>query len=45
MDRLPHPREVPADVAETIMDNYAVLCSQWDKMYPENPVDGEHGDD
>ena len=45
MDTSPHPREVPADVLEIIADNHAVLCSQWDKMYPENPVYGEHGDD
>lgn len=45
MDVDPHPREVSDDVLETVMDNYATLCSEWDKMYPENPVNVEQEDD
>ena len=45
MDADPHPREVPDDVLAILMDHHAALCSQWDIMYPENPVSAEQEDD
>ncbi len=45
MDSRPHPREVPNEVLEVLMNRHATLCAQWDKMYPENPVSVEDGDD
>ena len=45
MDERPHPRKVPAVVLESMVDQHATLCSQWDRMYPENPVAGESDDD
>lgn len=45
MDRRPPPREVPESVVGSLMEQYATLCSQWDEMYPENPVSPEAEDD
>lgn len=45
MDRWPDPREVPAAVLESMMDQHETLCREWDRMYPENPVHAEHDDD
>lgn len=45
MDRRPPPREVPKPVVDSLMEQHATLCGQWDRMYPENPVAGESDDD
>ena len=44
MDKTPTPSDVPEELIEQILENYAFLCSEWDKMYPNNPVRGSHGD-
>ena len=44
MDKHPAPSEVPEEIMEQILKNYAHLCSEWDKMYPNNPIRGIHGD-
>ena len=38
MDKQPDPSEVPPAVMEEVQRNHHVLCSEWDKMYPANPV-------
>jgi len=38
MDRQPDPSEVPPAVMEEVHRYHHVLCSEWDKMYPDNPV-------
>ncbi len=45
MDADPHPREVSDEVWEALNDQYELLCTQWDSMYPENPVNAEQDDD
>ena len=29
---------VPEEVLEEVRKNIELLCSEWDRMYPENPV-------
>ena len=43
MDRLPDPDDVPRDVLDHLMEeaNWTLLCSEWDKKYPNNPVQDE----
>ena len=38
MDKQPDPSYVPQRVIEEMDRNHHVLCSEWDKMYPANPV-------
>lgn len=45
MDTNPHPREVPDHIVEALIGHHALLCTQWDRMYPENPVNAEQGND
>jgi hypothetical protein len=42
MDDSPDPSEVPDELIELIEDeaNWQLLCNEWDKMYPNNPVSG-----
>ena len=44
MDKSPPPSDVPEALIEKVHENYALLCSEWDKMYPNNPIQGNHGD-
>ena len=44
MDKTPPPSEVPEEVMAQISENYTLLCNEWDKMYPNNPIRGNHGD-
>lgn len=41
MDRQPPPREVPDELMAVIEDSWDELCSEWDEMYPPNPVGEE----
>ena len=40
MDRQPDPADVPDEIIDHIKaeENWALLCEQWDKKYPANPV-------
>jgi len=40
MDRLPDPTEVPQELVDHIKQpaNWQLLCEQWDRKYPSNPV-------
>jgi len=38
MDARPKPSDVPDEVLQIIGHNWALLCQQWDEMYPTNPV-------
>lgn len=42
MDKAPKPSEVPAELLEVIYkpENWQWLCEQWDRKYPDNPVEG-----
>jgi hypothetical protein len=44
MDKTPAPSGVPEQLMERIRESYASLCNEWDKMYPNNPIRGNHGD-
>lgn len=45
LDRVPPPREVPAEVAGAIEAQLDHIRAVWDQMYPENPVEGRKGDE
>jgi hypothetical protein len=38
MDDEPPPSEIPEEVMETVSASVELLRSEWDRMYPENPV-------
>ena len=40
MDRYPPEREVDGEVITAIQDNWELLNTEWDRMYPNNPVEG-----
>ena len=44
MDKTPAPSDVPEELMAAVHQNHAFLCSEWDKMYPNNPIRGNHGD-
>src|SRR4051812_5719245 len=45
MDRLPPERDVDDEVIEAIHQNWELLKQQWDRIHPDNPVEGgEDGD-
>ena len=44
MDKTPTPSDVPEELMALVHDNFASLCDEWDKMYPNNPILGNHGD-
>ena len=44
MDRTPTPSDVPEQLMALVHENYALLCDEWDKMHPNNPIRGNHGD-
>ena len=43
MDDVPDPSELPDEIIEHIKTeaNWKLLCEQWDRKYPANPVHGE----
>lgn len=41
MDNTPDPSDVPEDLIDFIDRNWQLLCSEWDKIYPNNPVAGD----
>ncbi|MEX0701922.1 MAG: hypothetical protein WD069_07485 [Planctomycetales bacterium] len=45
MDREPDPAEIPDEIISHIRNeaNWALLCNEWDRKYPTNPVHGEDG--
>ena len=43
MDKTPVPSDVPEELLAEIHENYPSLCEEWDKMYPTNPIRGDHG--
>ena len=44
MDKTPAPSDVPEELMAQVRESYASLCNEWDKMYPNNPIRGDHGD-
>lgn len=44
MDKTPTPSDVPDALMATVRENYESLCEEWDQMYPNNPIRGDHGD-
>lgn len=38
MDPIPDPGDVPRELLEYAKANLGLLCSQWNILYPENPV-------
>jgi hypothetical protein len=44
MDQRPDPADVPEELIAFIKadENWEILCDEWNKKYPANPV---HGDD
>ncbi len=45
MDKQPPPRKVDRRIVQVLEDNRDQLCSEWDSMYPSNPVQAPEGDD
>lgn len=45
MDRHPPPRDVDEGVIAAIEDNWALLCAEWDRIHPDNPVGGGEDED
>ena len=45
MDKVPDPAGVPSEVLGQVVDNYQLLCNEWDKMYPNNPIRGNNDDE
>ncbi|MDE0823209.1 MAG: hypothetical protein OSB07_04455 [Dehalococcoidia bacterium] len=45
MDKTPNPSDVREELIEEILNNYELLCNEWDKMYPGNPIRGDYDDE
>jgi hypothetical protein len=47
MDDDPDPADVPAELIELILEagTWQMLCDEWDRMYPDNPVAGEESEE
>lgn len=45
MDIDPPPGDVPVEIVEFIELSLATLRTEWDRMYPHNPIAQEVGDD
>jgi hypothetical protein len=45
MDVDPPASDVPNEIVELITANLVLLCSEWDRMYPSNPVAHEVDDE
>ena len=45
MDKTPNPSDVREELIEEILNNYELLCNEWDKMYPGNPIWGDYDDE
>jgi hypothetical protein len=37
--------EIDEDVRTAIEENWELLCAEWDRMYPNNPIQSEEEDD
>ncbi len=44
MDDRPRAREVPRKVVQLLKKNHRLLCQEWDKIHPANPVHGDEDD-
>jgi hypothetical protein len=44
LDEEPDPHEVPSGLIEEITQQWDVLRTAWDEMYPENPVESDRDD-
>lgn len=44
MDDSPDPAEVPPALLAQIRASWDTICTEWDAMYPTNPVSGGHDD-
>ncbi len=38
MDKEPDPADVPTALRDNLEQNWALLRTTWDQMYPDNPV-------
>ena len=38
-------KDMPDSLQEVVSANWERLCQAWDGMYPDNPVQGDEGDD
>jgi hypothetical protein len=38
LDKAPDPRDVPKEILDEIRKRRALLCQEWNRMFPENPV-------
>ena len=47
MDRQPDPGDVPEEVLHHVKEenNWKLLCDEWDKKYPRNPVHEQEDSD
>lgn len=45
LDRDPDPAQVPDEVIAEVNGQLELLRREWDKMYPENPVESKVDDD
>ena len=41
VDKEPPPGDVPDDLVHFVREHVGVLVAEWDRMYPENPVESE----
>lgn len=44
MDKTPTPSDVPEELMAKVDEDYTLLCDEWNKMYPGNPIRGDYGD-
>jgi hypothetical protein len=44
LDREPDPTEIPDDVIQAVRGSIVVLRTEWDRMYPENPIASQAGE-
>ncbi len=45
MDDTPPAKEVHKDVLKAVEENWDRLCREWDRLYPNNPVEETEDDD
>ena len=41
MDKEPPPSDVPDELVDAVRSQLALICTEWDRMYPVNPVKSE----
>jgi len=37
-------KDMPDSLRQVIQEHWRRLCNAWDRMYPQNPIQGEEGD-